>query len=268
MRLILNSLEESYREIEKNNSIMESIRYAKRIQDAFLPSCEQRKKIFPDSFVIYKPLHTVSGDFYWVSEHENLKIACIVDCTGHGIPAAFLSLLANSLLTEAIIHNKIFSPTLVIAWLHRGIQQRLQSGDDKLKDGMDLGICVIEYLNKQEVKIVYEGTKHILFVTRNGKVARYNSSRLNLGYSEKFFRVEDKEFLLQRNDMLYLTTDGYIDQADAKRQRFGSAKFTQLIAENHDKTITEQKSIFEETLGEHSNNAIQRDDITVFGIQL
>jgi serine phosphatase RsbU (regulator of sigma subunit) len=80
--------------------------------------------------------------------------------------------------------------------------------------------------------------------------------------------VEDKEFLLQRNDMLYLTTDGYIDQSDAKRQRFGSARFTQLIAENHDKTITEQKNILEETLVEHSNNTIQRDDITVFAIQL
>jgi serine phosphatase RsbU (regulator of sigma subunit) len=267
--LIMNRLEDSHKEIEaKNYNIMGSINYAKRIQDVFLPSITQQLNIFPNSFVIYKPLHVVSGDFYWISQHGNLKIACVIDCTGHGIPAAFLSLLGNSLLNEAIIQNHILSPSLIVAWLHRGIQQRLQSGEDKLKDGMDLGICIIEYLDNQQVKLIYEGAKHTLFLTRDGKVERHNSSRLILGYSEHVFHVEDKEIMLSPNDMIYLTTDGYIDQANTKRQRLGSAKFSQLVAEHHGKSIQEQQDIFEEIFVIYSNGEPQRDDITVLGIQL
>ncbi len=267
--LIMNRLEDNDKEIEaKNYNIMGSIKYAKRIQDVFLPSITQQLNIFPNSFVIYKPLHVVSGDFYWISQHGKVKIACVIDCTGHGIPAAFLSLLGNSLLNEAIIQNHILSPSLIVAWLHRGIQQRLQSGDDKLKDGMDLGICIIEYLDNQQVKLIYEGAKHTLFLTRDGQVERHNSSRLNLGYSEHVFHVEDKEIILSQNDMIYLTTDGYIDQANSNRQRLGSAKFAQLIAENHSKSIQEQHDIFEETLAEYSKGMAQRDDITVLVIRL
>ncbi len=267
--LIMNRLEDSHKEIEaKNYNIMGSIKYAKRIQDVFLPSITQQLNIFPNSFVIYKPLHVVSGDFYWISQHGNIKIVCVIDCTGHGIPAAFLSLFGSSLLNEAITQNNILSPSLIVAWLHRGIQQRLQSGEDKLKDGMDLGICIIEYLDNQQVKIIYEGAKHILFLTRNGQVERHNSSRLILGYSEHVFHVEDKEIMLSQNDMIYLTTDGYIDQANNKRERIGTNKFMQLIAENHNKPIQEQQDIFEEILVAYSQGASQRDDITVLGIQL
>ncbi len=267
--LIMNRLEDSHKEIEaKNYNIMGSIKYAKRIQDVFLPSITQQLNIFPNSFVIYKPLHVVSGDFYWISQHGNIKIACVIDCTGHGIPAAFLSLFGSSLLNEAIIQNNVLSPSLIVAWLHRGIQQRLQSGEDKLKDGMDLGICIIEYLDNEQVKIIYEGAKHILFLTRNGQVERHNSSRLILGYSEHVFHVEDKEIMLSQNDMIYLTTDGYIDQANNKRERIGTNKFMRLITENHNKPIQEQQDIFEEILVQYSQGASQRDDITVLGIQL
>lgn len=267
--LIMNRLEDSHREIEiKNNNIMASINYAKRIQDAFLPSTMLRLNIFPNSFIIYKPLHIVSGDFYWVSEYENFKVAAVIDCTGHGVPGAFMSLVGISLLNEAIVQNHILSPELIVAWMHRGIQRRLQTGEDKLKDGMDLGVCVIEYLDNQEVRVIYQGTKHTLFVARNQKVEKYNSSRLSLGYSENIFDVSNIEIMLKQNDVIYLTTDGYIDQANIKRKRFGSSKFAEVIAQNHTKDMNIQEQIFEETLAEYCKGMAQRDDITVLGIQL
>jgi len=267
--LIKENLELSHKEIEaKNEHIMASIAYAKRIQDAFLPSTFTRNTIFPNSFVIYRPVHIVSGDFYWFSQHDNLKIACIVDCTGHGIPGAFMSLVGNRLLNEAIINNQLHKPSEIIAWLHRGILQYSQNSEGEIRDGMDLGICVIEYLENEQVRVIYEGARHTLLLTKSNVVERHNSSRLNLGYSKKVFNVHDKEIMLSKNDMLYFTTDGYIDQSDIYRKRFGVEQFMELIAANHTKSVAEQHHAFVKALEKHSKNSEQIDDITVFGIRL
>jgi serine phosphatase RsbU (regulator of sigma subunit) len=268
MLLIMDKLEESNKIIEaKNHNITASINYARRIQNTFLPSKSRRLEVFPQSFLIYQPLDIVSGDFFWIVIHENIKIACVADCTGHGVPAAFMSLMGHSLLNEAVMQKHILSPDKIIEYLHHGIYNRLNTDKEQLRDGMDIGICFIEYLEDQTIKIIYAGAKQGLLVVNENGVTKYAGSRVSLGYS-KNFEVTNAEAILHKNDILYLSTDGYIDQANQQRHRFGSGNLVKLLAKNCHKPMEVQKEILETSLFEFMGGTSQRDDITFLGIKL
>lgn len=246
----------------------ESIEYAKKIQASILPGEEQYKQIIPDSFVIYKPKDIVSGDFYWISKNEDKIIVAVVDCTGHGVPGALVSLIGNNALNEAINENSVTNPADILQYIDMKVTQQLNKGGRELNDGMDLGICLIEPLDQDHVKLTFSGAKNTLFVVANGNLLTLKGDRKSVGGMKKDFQFSNQEIVLKKGDVIYLTTDGYIDQAGPKRERFGSKKFKALIEDIYYIKVSDQKSIFEQALEDHQLDAEQRDDINVIGLRI
>ncbi len=266
--MMMDKLAESKKVIQaKNENIWASINYAKKIQNTFLPSEAERLQIFSESFVIYKPLHIVSGDFYWLSVHDPIRIACIFDCTGHGIPAAFVSLLGYNLINEAIKQNFVYAPADIVAWLNYGIYQRMRNGNDKIDDGMDIGICTIQPLENEQFSIRYAGAKHNLFFSQAGKIEKLQSDKFSLGTAPQC-EPNEQEIILQKGEMLYLLTDGYTDQANKDRKRFGTPKLMKLLEKIYTLPLHTQEYELRTTFENHSHEVEQRDDVTCIGLKL
>jgi len=246
----------------------EGLNYAKRIQFSILPDDDYLTQVIPESFILYKPKDIVSGDFYWLSQHEKKTIIAAVDCTGHGVPGALVSLIGNNVLNEAIVENKLTDPAKILRYIDKGLSQKLKHEEGTLRDGMDLGICVFEPVTKSKTKLIYGGAKNTLYVVSKGKLITLKGDRKSIGFSRKGFSYSKKELLLQKGDLVYLTTDGYIDQANADRERFGSVRFTKLLAEIHVLEMQQQRRIMEQALQEHQQETEQRDDINLIGIRV
>lgn len=247
----------------------QSIEYAQTIQNAILPTSRQRMAIFPESFLIYKPKDVVSGDFYWCSEHEDEKLVSVIDCTGHGVPGALMSMVGNNILNEVILQQCITDPGMVLTELNKGVRKKLSQEEGANKDGMDLGMCRIKK-NNGKYHIDYSGAKHKLFVKKAGEqVTELKSDRKSIGGTSKDEHIFSTEFLeLSAGDILYLTTDGYIDQSNAQRKSFSARRFKQLIDESAHLDMPEQEQVFKEALEKHMIGSDQRDDITLLAIKL
>jgi serine phosphatase RsbU (regulator of sigma subunit) len=262
-------LMEKNRDIEeKNANIIASINYAQRIQSAFLPELDYLQKVFPDSFLIYIPKDIVSGDFYWVSEHDNKKLVGVIDCTGHGVPGAFMSLIGHGLLSEAIFQQRILDPGEIVTYINNGIREKLLNRDKTFQDGMDLGLCLIEELSENHYSILYAGAKHVLFGVTGGKYFSLKSDRTAINSIKQNHRYTSTQLLMYKGDTLYLTTDGYLDQSNPQRKRIGTAGFQQLIEEYWKVSAVLQHKLFLKYLQEHQQHADQRDDITLLMLQL
>lgn len=254
----------------KNNQILRSIRYAQTIQTAILPSNHQIQDIFPNSFLIFRPKDIVSGDFYWFSQHGERKLVAAMDCTGHGVPGAFMSLVGNDVLNEIIIQNNIIDPATILFYLNQEIRKKLNQAQGANNDGMDGGFCLVEPLNNNQYKITYAGAKNQLFIAENGEMQEIKGDRKFIGgtYVNDQQEFTSHERIISSSSMLYLSTDGYIDQAGPNRKRFSSRRLKLLIQEVWHCPPTEQKKAFVETLEKHQQQTQQRDDITLIGIQL
>ncbi len=258
---------------KKNRSITDSIRYAETIQKAMLPSDKEMQEALGQYFVIYKPKDVVSGDFYWLSKVKETVFVAVVDCTGHGVPGAFMSMISISLLHEAINQQDIFEPSAVLQHINYEIRNALKQDESRNKDGMDLALCKIEKVTTQENtlsnKITFAGAKRPLFYSQNGTIHELKGTRKNIGGNQKQApNFEQTEILLATNEMLYLSTDGYADQADDNREKFGILPFIDLLQTIHTQTMTEQQEAMETALAKHQTNTEQRDDITAMGIRL
>ena len=281
--------------------ITSSIRYAKTIQQAILPIQEVINENL-NNFIIYRPKDVVSGDFYWftvvkdiplLKKVEYLKFIAVVDCTGHGVPGAFMSMIANTLLNEIINKDQIYSPKDILTKLNLEIKQSLQQDITENHDGMDLCLCRIEEKqhkdttlknsnqthstlknsNQIHYKITFSGAKRPLFYYKlqEKELVRQKGDRKSIGgIMQKYNKIvfTNKEIILQQNDLIYLTTDGYIDQNNKKRKRFGTKKFENILNKIANMELSEQKQILETELDNWQRNEKQRDDITVVGIKL
>jgi len=248
--------------------VTESINYAQNIQNSILPDDVDRSKMFPENFLLYQPKDIVSGDFFWYSDHENQKIVGVIDCTGHGVPGAFMSLIGNNILNELIYVKGLRKPSIILEELHKEVCNRLSHTDKKNRDGMDLGLCLFEKIDDNKVKMVYAGAKHTLYV-RNGSLVELKGDRKSIG--DKTFgdlKFTDHELNLSKNSMVYLTTDGFIDQANPGRSRFTTKKFKMLIENNYQKNLDKQLESFDQALKIHKDTADQRDDITLIGLRV
>lgn len=264
-------------QIEKQNELItSSINYAKNIQQAILPLPIDLEKYF-DSFVIFKPRDVVSGDFYWFTEKldtdgklDKLFIA-VVDCTGHGVPGAFMSMIGSRLLSEIVSEQNISSPKAILENLDKKVKLALRQETTDNNDGMDMAVCVIEKDNNS-YHITYSGAKSDLyyFSHKNNEFTILSSERRSIGGAkQKRGNIEftDKDFYLFENDIMWLSTDGIIDQNNAKRKRFGTPKFIDMLKKGKDLNLREQKRFFLNTLDEHQGEEEQRDDITIWGIK-
>ncbi len=254
----------------QNEDIMASIEYAKRIQMATLPTKDAFQEHFTDSFVVYMPKDVVSGDFYWFEViGENLFVIS-ADCTGHGVPGAFMSMLGNEILHEVIGIREIYTPKEIISHVHLNIRKALKQNENKNHEGMDLGIVVI---NKNTQTLEFAGAKHDLIYVQNEQVIEIRGNRKGVGgYEiEKIMDYDQHTIQLDDNTSFYLHSDGYLDQFGGKQgKKFMASRFKQMIEHHHTLSMTSQGEIFHDTILQWRTEGgyNQIDDIMVLGIKI
>ncbi|TAD95063.1 MAG: hypothetical protein EAZ97_16055 [Bacteroidetes bacterium] len=256
---------------DKNKKMTGSINYAKRIQDAMLPLPEKILAALPESFIFFKPKDVVSGDFYWYEEKYGKLIIAAVDCTGHGVPGAFMSLIGSSLLDEIIISRGITKPNEILDNLHIDIRTSLKQQATQNRDGMDIAICVID---KSRKILEYAGARNpLLYIQNNPETQKPEPKILKPDKMSIGGQNDNKGFTLKQIDIseptcFYLFSDGFQDQFSVKAKKYTSTRFQQLLFEIHEKPCEEQKLLLETTLKHWIGNTNQIDDILVIGVKI
>jgi len=253
----------------KNEQITGSVRYAERIQKALFPPNEIIKNIFPESFIFFKPRDIVSGDFYWISKTANKTVVAAVDCTGHGIPGAFMSVLGIKLLEEIVSKTGIQAANEILNQLRVNVIKSFHQHEmsKQTKDGMDIALVVID---KENMTLEYSGAYNPLILIREGKQTIYKADRQPVGFHEKYTAPFTNNIIrIQKDDRIYLSSDGYIDQfGGANGKKFMINTFSQMLAESSYFPMTEQLNIIEKTFDEWKGPLDQLDDVLVFGIKI
>jgi serine phosphatase RsbU (regulator of sigma subunit) len=272
----------------KNKDITDSIRYAQTIQEAMLPGQAQMKEVFGEYFVIYRPKDIVSGDFYWMdrlksdgddnasavsalSDAGNKVFFATIDCTGHGVPGGFMTLIANQLLNEIVSVRKIHDPAMIIEMMDRKIRNILKQQEKVNDDGMDVCLTMLERQEDGAMRVVYAGARRPLyfFVAKENKLYSLKGDRASLGGPQrKDTNYNRYELMLTKGDMIYMLTDGFADQNNPDKQKFSTKNLCDMLELHATKSADQQKSLIEASLDAHMNGAEQRDDITVIGIRI
>lgn len=253
---------------EKNKEITDSIHYAKRIQSALLPKNSYLNDILPDHFILYLPKDIVSGDFYWASCVEDKTVIVAADCTGHGVPGAFMSMLGTSFLDNIVNKKKTLDPAKIINKLREHVISALKQKDVDIdsRDGMDLGICVIDQTNSQ---LSFAGAYNPLCIVRNEELKVINADRMPVGIHSLKEEPFTKHIIeINKGDRIYMFSDGFQDQFGGENgKKFKSAPFKRLLLETSKLNIPDQKlalySFFMKWKREHP----QLDDVIVVGIE-
>ena len=256
----------------KNKNITDSIQYAKRIQEALLPSDRMFKKLFPDSFILFKPKDIVSGDFYWIAERNNKVFVSAVDCTGHGVPGAFMSLIGFKILENIIKVQGIEKPSEILNILSMGIENTFHRNEEDylLKDGMDLAFCVFDRDKKQ---LEYAGAFNPLYLIRDNKLIETRADRFSIGLKhilDEQNNYTNHSVSIKKGDMIYLFSDGYPDQFGGSiGKKFMYRRFRHLLLTIHDLPLQEQKDSLEKSIEDWKGEEYEQvDDILVIGIRL
>lgn len=254
---------------KQKEDITDSIEYASRIQKAVLPLKDHFNKAFPEHFILYKPRDIVSGDFYWIGENEDKIYFTAGDCTGHGVPGAFMSMLGISSLNEIMAARKNPTAARMLELLREKIKFSLhQTGKSgEAKDGMDMALCVI---HKKEQMLEFAGAFNPLYLIRNNELTKYKADRMPIGiyYAEKE-KFTNHKIPYEIGDCLYMFSDGYVDQFGGPNdEKFKSKRFKKLLLDVHQKPMKEQLEILDRTIIDWTGDRQQVDDIIVIGIKL
>jgi serine phosphatase RsbU (regulator of sigma subunit) len=277
-RKFLNALRESKSEIEiqkkelesQKEDIIASIQYAKKIQQAVLPHEEIVSRGIPLSFFLYKPRDIVSGDFYWFHELDRDNyILAVADCTGHGVPGAFMTVIGSNLLTQIVKDNGITSPANILAQLDLRINETLKQDHarySEVQDGMDLSII---HVNKGKREFIYTSAKRTAFLLRNGSIQELKGSKFSIGGMRSGTKTfEEITVQYQDDDLLYLFTDGYIDQfGGPENKKFMIKRFRELVQKISKLPMPDQKQQLNSTIQDWIRTNEQTDDILVCGIR-
>jgi serine phosphatase RsbU (regulator of sigma subunit) len=265
-------LNEAYLEIEEQKKhIMDSIYYARRIQTAILPSFAHMDKVLKNYFIFYMPKDIVSGDFYWMHQAKDLVMFAAVDCTGHGVPGAFMSIVGFNQLNFAVNVQKARKASDILNELNRGVIQTLNenTGDTSIKDGMDMTICVFDFKNR---KMDFAGANNPIIIIRDGGIKKYKGNRFPIGaYSDDQPQLfTNNEINLQEGDVIYMFSDGYADQfGGPENKKFMARKFEELLLKIHSRPMEEQKELLKNELFEWMGSENdQVDDILVIGVRI
>ncbi|MBS1647970.1 MAG: SpoIIE family protein phosphatase [Bacteroidetes bacterium] len=259
-------LNEKVKELQKKNAEMsESIAYAKRIQQSILVHPEGLNKEVADSFILYRPKDVVSGDLYWYYKKGNKLYVAAVDCTGHGVPGALMSVMAYGLLRNNIAKRNLNNPAQILYALDEELQAELLT--QGTADGMDIALIEIDF---ETQKVQYAGAFRPLILIRNGQLIEFKASKFPIGLYggvEKQFDLHEFNWL--PGDALYLFSDGYADQFGGERnKKFNRKNFYETLLSIQDMTMEEQASFLEYTHNNWKQNETQTDDILVMGIKL
>jgi len=254
---------------EKSKEITDSINYAKKIQTAFIPSDKMFASHFADSFVYFKPKDIVSGDFYWIAERNNKIFYVTADCTGHGVPGGFMTMLGLSFLEEIIIIKGEMNTDAIVNYLRDRIVSTLkQSGDaGESKDGMDIAVCCID---KEKNLLSYSGANNPIYIARKGELIEIKADKQPCGFYFELKPFTKKEISLEPNDIIYSFTDGYADQfGGEKGKKFRYKSLEKILLENCNKPLTEQKTILSDSMNNWMGQKHEQlDDILVIGVKI
>ena len=246
--------------------IEDSIMYAKRIQTALIPSLE----LFSDKlehFVLYKPLAIVSGDFYWVSAQANPQVIISADCTGHGVPGAFMSMLGVTMLNEIIIGKHILMPDQIIENLRQGIIKSLKqvAEEDSIKDGMDIAVCVVDF---DKNILWYAGANSPLYLVRGRELTHYRADKMPVAIHYRMEPFTLHKIDLQKGDAFYIFSDGYADQFGGPKQRkFMSMQLRETLVAMGGMPMLQQGERLNKIFEEWRGNSPQIDDVTLIGVR-
>jgi len=260
--------EQRDRIILQNNEITSSIQYARRIQQAVLPGKKTLEKVLPEHFIFFKPRDIVSGDFYWVEKKEELIVVCAADCTGHGVPGAFMSLLGLTFLNEIVNHEGVLRASAILNRLRSNIIRAMSHKDEaeQAKDGMDLALVVID---PQLDMLEFAGAYSPLILVRKGELIEYKGDNMPVGKHI----VEERPFTnhrvqLEDQDMIYLYSDGFPDQfGGEKGGKYKARPFKNLLTRISGEPVQEQAGLLESELKSWMGEEPQVDDILVTGIR-
>lgn len=255
---------------EKNKDITDSIRYAKRIQEAILPNAGTIKNALPDAFIFSKPKDIVSGDFYWIEKKGEHVYFAAVDCTGHGVPGAFMSIIGHDILSQAISDHVNISPAELLDILNRGVSERLnQTAEDiRLKDGMDVAMCKLNY---KTLELEYAGAYNPLFIVRGKELLETKADNIAIGsYSKNNLENYKNHIIqLQKADTIYIFSDGYADQfGGANGKKFKIAQFKAMLISLNGMAMEKQKEIIERSIEEWRGPLQQVDDMLIIGVKV
>ena len=268
-------IEQQKQIIEENNKdITDSIQYARRIQFSLMPPEEILRSAFPSSFVLYSPKDIVSGDFYWFSQQEKSFYVACADCTGHGVPGAFMSVLGSSLLNDVIRQYPDARPEQIVNEIHRRVIDNLSQSadeDDQVQDGMEIAVCKII---PQEKKVVYSGANRPVVLIRNSESFEYKTDKLPIGHSIVYGTAKDRTFSeqafdYQPGDWLYVFTDGVTDQfGGPKGRKLSKRAFVEFLKSIQPEDAQTQYECIKAFIEGWQNDYPQTDDLLVIGVHL
>jgi iron only hydrogenase large subunit-like protein/serine phosphatase RsbU (regulator of sigma subunit) len=254
---------------DKNRQIMDSIKYSERIQKAILPSQARLDDVLNHHFILYQPKDILSGDIFWVNRIEDSAIVAAIDCTGHGVPGSMLSMVGFMVLNDIVLNRKMYDPAEILTELDDMVKVILRQKMDTqhIGDGMDVCLCKID---KGGEHITYAGARRPLYVVREGILQEIKGAKRSIGGSHK---EEEREFVnmsvdLAHGNMIYLTTDGIMDQFDKHGKRFGSRKLKEMIKDVSEHDVKMQKIHLQRAINEHLEYEEQIDDITIMGVKM
>lgn len=251
---------------EKNKDILDSITYAKRLQDAILPPLSSIKHYLPEFFLLYRPKDIVAGDFYWMERAGDGILIAAADCTGHGVPGAMVSVVCCTALNRAVKEFKIIEPGKILDKAREIVLETFEKGQDNVQDGMDISLC---YINRKTNEVQWSGAYNSLCYIHNGEIHEVPADKQPIGKHDKPVPFNTHKLNLQKGDALYLFTDGYADQfGGPKGKKFKYKQMEQLLLANTTEPMDEQKRALESALEVWKGTLEQVDDILVLGIEV
>ncbi len=266
-------IEQKVRELQiRDQQITNSIQSALLIQNAILPYPEKLKWLLKDYFVLYRPKDLVSGDFFWLNEVGGKTFLIVADCTGHGVPGAFMTLIGNTVLDKIIRVWDIYDPATILERLHEDIKIMLRQEETNNINGMDVGVlCWDTHAKGSQIEFTYSGAKQGLYYIKpeENTIYQLKGVRKSIGgIQPSHVSFQNEYFSVSKNTMIYLGSDGFPDQNDKKRKRFGDKRLQKLLLEIHQDTPEQQGKLLEEALHRQLLNTTQRDDILVIGMRV
>ncbi len=252
---------------QKNKQLISSISYAKRLQNAILPTKEDIGCYFKDFFILYKPLEIISGDIFFIRRIEKTLIIAVIDCTGHGVPGAMVSMVSYQCLNRALGEFQLTGPADILEKLDELVQNDLNTGyGENVQDGMDLSLISVNMLT---MEMQYAGAFNPLYVIRNEQLLEFKGDRHPIGYygDEALHEFKNHRIQLRSNDRVYLFSDGYADQfGGPENKKFSSKRFKELLIKNSSLSMSEQNLLLDKEYMRWRQDEDQIDDITILGL--
>lgn len=252
--------------VEKNNEIIDSLNYSKRLQSAILPPLSRFSKYFESHFVYYVPKDIVSGDFYWLEEQEGQLNLAVADCTGHGVPGAIVSVVCANTLSRVLFEERTKNPAAMLDRCREQIKMYFSKNEEKINDGMDISLCS---LSMKELKLNWAGANNPLWIIRNGNLLEWKPDKQPIGKHSSETPFTNHEIQLEKGDMLYLFSDGFQDQFGGdKGKKFKASNLKMLLVTIAKRSLDEQRALIDEAFESWRGRLEQVDDVCVIGVRI